>query len=161
MSSLKPRLKRELRFVTSTADFSEDDWASRELVAISDRSGNKGVLIISIDSGLYLVPYELKSGITSSSTGRSQSIICDFCQTWQYGDKSASITFAVNAKTNVSYLCCGDLKCSLHVRTMTNAAHTSRAQLREDLTNEKRIARLKSRLEGYVEKIGASPVELG
>lgn len=157
-SSLKPRLKRELRFVASTAGMSEEEWEVRELIAISDRSGNKGALIISIESGLYLIPYELKSGITSSATGRSQSIICDFCQTWQYGDKSASITFTIDAKSNVSYLCCGDLRCSLHVRTLTSAAHTSRAQLREDLTNQQRINRLKTRLQGYIQRIGATPM---
>ncbi len=158
--SLKPRLKSELRFVASTESISDEEWADRELLAISDRNGNKGVLLVSQDDLLYVLPYEFKSGITSSSTGRSQSIICNFCQTWQYGDKAGSISFTKSRTTNVSYLCCADLKCSMHVRTKTLAAHTSRAQLREDLTNEQRIERLETRLKRILSELPVEPIRI-
>jgi len=155
-AGIKPRLAKELRFVQSTENLSDEEWADRELLKITDRNDNKGVLLVALDEDLYMLPYELKSGITSSSTGRSQSIICDFCQTWQYGNKSGSISFTKNRTSNVSYLCCEDLKCSMHVRNKTKEAHTSRAQLREDISIEERIKRLKTRLRGFISEL---PVE--
>jgi hypothetical protein len=152
-SSIKPRLKSELRFINSTEHLSDEEWEERELLAITDRNGNKGVLLVSLDEDFYMLPYEIKTGIVSSSTGRSQSVICDFCQTWQYGNKSGSISFVKSKKSNVSYLCCADLKCSMHVRNKTIEAKTSRSQLREDLTTEQRIERLKNRVRGYVTQL--------
>ncbi|MDB5163026.1 MAG: hypothetical protein JWO54_479 [Candidatus Saccharibacteria bacterium] len=157
---IKPRLKNELRFVTSTENMSDEEWNDRELLSITDRNGNKGVLLISIDDNLYILPYEFKAGITSLSTGRSQSIICDFCQTWQYGNKAGSISFSKDRVSSISYLCCGDLKCSMHVRNKTSAAHTSRAQLREDLSIEQRIERLNSRMKIIVSGLPLEPVHL-
>ena len=149
-STIKHRLKSELRFVASTEHLSDEEWSDRELLAITDRNGNKGVLLISLDEDFYMLPYEMKTGIVSSSTGRSQSLICDFCQTWQYGNKSGSISFTKSRTSNVSYLCCADLKCSMHVRNKTIEAKTSRSQLREDLSTEQRIERLKTRVRGYI-----------
>lgn len=151
--SIKPRLKKELRFVTSTENISDEEWRERELLPITDRSGNKGVLLISLDTGFIVLPYELKTGITSSSTGRSQSVICDFCQTWQNGNKSGSITFAKSRTSNVSYLCCADLKCSMHVRNKTEESHTSRAQLREDMSIDQRVERLKIRIKSFISEL--------
>ena len=159
-AGIKPRLKSELRFVQSTETLSDDEWSDRELLSISDRNNQKGVLLVSLDDNFYILPYELKSGITSSATGRSQSIICDFCQTWQYGSSAASIIFAINRTSSVSYLCCDDLKCSMHVRTKTKAAHTSRAQLREDLSIEQRIERLKSRMQNFISILPVEPIHL-
>ncbi len=157
-ASIKPRLKKELRFVTSTENISDDEWAERELLAITDRNGNKGVLLVSLDAISYVIPYELKSGIISSLTGRSQSVICDLCRTWQYGNKSGSISFTKSKTSRVSYLCCEDLRCSMHVRTKTPEAHTSRAQLREDLSIDQRIDRLKTRLAHYIAELSIEPV---
>jgi hypothetical protein len=149
-TAINPRLKNELRFVTSTENISDEEWAERELLAVTDRNGNKGVLLISLDDKFYIVPYEMKTGITSSSTGRAQSVICDFCQTWQYGNKAGSISFARNRTSSVSYLCCADLKCSMHVRNKTKEAKVSRSQLREDLSIDQRIERLKARMKRYI-----------
>jgi len=142
LAQIKPHLKRELRFINCTENVSDEEWDDREMLNITDRNGNCGVLLLSLDKGMCILPYELKMGITSSATGRSQSVVCDFCRTWQYGDRSARIRFPKNINTSVSYLCCADLKCSLHVRNKTSAAHISRAQLREDLSIEQRIERL-------------------
>jgi len=150
---IKPRLKKELRFVASTENISDEEWSDRELLAVTDRNGNKGVLLIELDGLLHVLPYELKIGITSSTTGRSQSIICDFCRTWQAGTRAGSITFKKGRTESVSYLCCADLRCSMHVRNKTQAAHTSRAQLREDLSVEERVDRLRARLAGYIAKL--------
>lgn len=152
-SSIKPRLRKDLRFIASTENLNDELWSNSELIGISNRSGNAGVLLLDLDSGFYIVPYELKTGITSSTTGRSQSVICDLCRTWQYGDKSGSITFAIDKKSSVSYLCCADLKCSLHVRTMTKASLVSRAQLREDLSPKQRVARLHNRLASLMDSL--------
>ena len=159
-AGIKPRLKSELRFVQSTENLPDEEWDERELLKISDRNDKKGVLLVSLDEDFYVLPYELKSGITSSATGRSQSIICDFCQTWQYGNKSASISFAKDRTSSVSYLCCDDLKCSMHVRTKTQSAHTSRAQLREDLSIEQRVERLKTRMREFISRLPVEPIHL-
>jgi hypothetical protein len=159
-SQVKPRLKNELRFITSTENLSDEEWGDRELLSISDRSGNSGVLLVSLNNSLYILPYELKIGITSSITGRSQSIICDFCRTWQYGDRSASIRFVKSKNTSVSYLCCADLKCSMHVRDKTDAASTSRAQLREDLSIDQRVERFNTRLANLIGTLPINPIEI-
>lgn len=158
---IKPRLKREVRFVASTADMDDRDWQETELLPITDRSGNKGVLLIELESGLYFLPYELSRGITSK-TGRAQPIICDFCRTWQTGSRSGSIIFPKDSRgaKAVGFLCCADLECSRHVRSKTAAAKTSRSQLREDLTDEQRVERLQGRLQEIIERLEVSPISL-
>jgi hypothetical protein len=49
------------------------------------------------------------------------------------------------------------LECSKHVRNLTSAARTSRAQLREDIDNDQRVARLKQRLQEVSELLGLEP----
>ena len=156
-STVRPRLKRELRFVTSTAHMSDTDWLDSEMIAIKDRSGNNGVLIVELDSGMYVLPFSSKGLSVSATTGRAQPVICDLCVTWQSGSRAGSITFigAKKASSNVAYLCCADLACSKHVRTRTDASKISRAQLREDLDNEQRVARLKLRLEDMMKYLQA------
>lgn len=146
-AKIKPKLVQELRFMASASHLSDVDWQSSEMVAITDRSGNKGVLLIAPDDDLYIVPYELSRGIVSK-TGQTQPIICDFCRTWQSGTRAGSITFPKGMHTHdrIGFLCCADLLCSRHVRTKTDASKASRAHLREDLTDEQRVERLKGRL---------------
>ena len=159
-STIKPRLKRELRFTTSTAHLSDEEWYTAELLPVTDRSGNTGVLIIEFDDTTYVLPAEFKKGITSSVTGRSQPIICDFCKTWQSGSRAGTIVFTnINKTSNtIGYLCCADLRCSNHVRTKTDASKMSRAQLHEDMTNEQRVERLKVQLKGIIKNIHALPI---
>lgn len=161
-SSVKPRLKQELRFVTSTEYLSEQDWAETELLSVRDRSGNKGVLIVTIASGTYILPYELQKIAPSSSTGRASAILCDFCMTWQSGTRAGSIMVPHHqaSKKRLGYLCCLDLECSSHVRTKTSAAKISRAQVREDMDIPQRIERLHERLENFVKALNATPIEL-
>ena len=145
---MKPRLKSELRFVSSTAGMTSEDWHEAELLGIANKSSNGGVLLLAPDEDIYAIPYELSRGLTNHQTGRAQPIICDFCRTWQAGNNAGSISFKKDKRSvnSVSFLCCADLKCSQHVRGKTNASQVSKAQLREDLVNEQRVERLRTRL---------------
>jgi hypothetical protein len=154
-ASIRPRIKREVRFTTSVAHLDDEAWHRTELLPISDRAGNKGVLLMQWGEQICTAAYEISRGITSS-TGKAQPIICDFCRTWQTGSRSGSITLYKPGRDagSISFLCCADLECSKHVRNLTSAAKTSRAQLREDLDNDQRIARLKQRLQEVSELLG-------
>lgn len=158
-AQLKPRLKRELRFINSTSAMTDVDWHEAELVSITDRTGNKGVLLLAPDENIYVLPYELSRGIVNRQTGRAQPIICDFCRTWQNGSNAGSITFRKNRQSlnSTGFLCCADLACSQHARSKTNSSRVSRAQLREDLTDEQRIERLKGRLSQLIADLQLEP----
>lgn len=143
---IKPRLKRELRFVPEEIAH----WELRDFLAVTNRSGSEGVLVAPL-SKLYVLPFELHKR-TANRMGRVEAIICDFCATWQRGSNSATITFYKD-KSSVSFLCCADLLCSLHVRSKTSAATLSRTQLREQVSPEARIIRLHDRLEKILAEI--------
>ncbi|HYG83536.1 MAG TPA: FBP domain-containing protein [Verrucomicrobiae bacterium] len=160
-AAIRPRLRRTVKFVAATGSMTTQDWHNRELLAIADRSGNSGVLLIEIENRLYALAYELSPGI-KDKTGRTKPVICDFCRTWQAGGNAARITFekATSVYHSVTFLCCADLDCSLHIRDLTSAAKTSRAQLREDMTLDQRIQRLKNRLHEVVTDLTAAEIEL-
>lgn len=154
VSPLKPRVKREVRFNASVGHMSDTEWAESELVAVTERSENKGVLIVSVDETTHLLAYEIKRGMASNLTGRAQPIICDLCRTWQSGSRAGSVTFPLpGQQKSISYLCCADLRCSAHVRSKTSASKTSRSQLREDISTEERVERLQKRLTQLVKDI--------
>lgn len=144
----------------TVGDFSDEEWAKTELLGVPDRSGNKGVLLLDDGANLYAAGYELSRGIVSAS-GKAQPIICDFCRTWQTGTRSGSITLTKPQRDSgsITFLCCADLLCSRHVRNETNAAKTSRAQLREDMSNEERQARLQQRIAEISRVVGLLPIE--
>lgn len=123
------------------------DWAEYELLPIPTKDGNAGILLIEFASALYAKMYEI-STITRSKTGSLKPIICDLCRTWQAGSRAGSLTIHADRRSNnsVTLLCCKDLQCSLHVRTKTNAAKVSRTQLREHISADERIARLRTNL---------------
>lgn len=153
-AGIRARTRNEVRFHKYVDTMSAQDWEETELLAVTDRTEAKGVLLFSFDDAVYATPYEISRGITSK-TGRAQAIICDFCRTWQTGSRSGSITFTKDKRAgrSISFLCCADLQCSQHVRTKTGASKTSRAQLREDLSDEQRVERLKARLKEMVERL--------
>ena len=149
-AKVKARLRRELKFAPETIA----DWSEYEFVAISDRTRDKGVLVIELDDRLYAAPYTLTRRIVDKQTGRSKPITCDFCYTWQGGSSGARISFTrTTDQHNITLLCCADLSCSAHVRGKTSAAKISRANLREDLTNEQRIERLRSKLRALIDTL--------
>jgi hypothetical protein len=115
-ASVKPRLRRELKFVPEDVA----SWEERELLAVADRTAKRGVLFIELDALLYVVPYQLH-GRVADKTGRSKPITCDFCYTWQAGGKAGRITFGLEDERSLTFLCCADLQCSLHVRSMCAA----------------------------------------
>lgn len=161
-AAIKPRIKREVRFTTSVAHLDDEAWERTEILPITDRAGNKGVLLLQFDEqNMYAVPYEISRGITSS-TGKAQAIICDFCRTWQTGSRSGGVTLQKPGRDtgSITFLCCADLACSQHVRNLTNASRTSRSQLREDMDNDQRVTRLKNRLEEISGLLRLVPIEL-
>lgn len=139
--AIRKKLKSELKLNLDLID----DWEQRDFIALMDRHQSKGVLIAELDDG-YVVPFQLQPRRPSSVTGRTEAIICDFCATWQRGSSSATITFQRTDKSTRTYLCCADLLCSLHVRNLTRQAQLSRTQLREQITPERRVERLRKNL---------------
>lgn len=137
--AVKPRLRRELRFVPEEII----DWDQRDFLTATNKQGNEGVLIVPFLNKV--VPFALQPRKPNAS-GRVEAIICDICATWQRGTRSAVITFTVGPSRTVSFLCCEDLLCSFHVRGLTTSATLSRSQLREQITVDERIERLKRRL---------------
>lgn len=137
----------------------QGNWDQYELVAVHDRAARQGVLLLQTDSPLYLVQYHLAPLAASSTTGRARSIICDFCSTWQRGSNAGSITLSNRTtKRNVRFLCCGDLRCSEHVRSKTEASRISRTQLRENLDDGGRVSRLKGSLEQKIADLELKPI---
>lgn len=106
---IKPRLKRELRFVPEEIA----DWESRDFIALMNKAQSEGILITELGIG-HAAPFRLQKR-SANFQGRVEAIICDFCATWQRGSNSMVISFQ-KEKGSVSFLCCGDLLCSFHVR---------------------------------------------
>lgn len=139
---VRPRLVRELRFVPGDIG----DWSLREFIAVFDRAHDQGVLIIEEEAGQMVIPCTIQRRIVDA-TGRSKSITCDLCRTWQRGSNAARLTFVrPRDQHSITILCCGDLLCSLHVRTLTPQSVVSRTHLREDITDAGRIQRLQGAL---------------
>jgi len=144
---IKPRYKRELRFVPEEIT----DWSQRDFIAVMNKSKSEGVLVVPFDT-VRVVPFQLQRRKANAS-GRIGATICDFCMTWQRGSNSAMISFERSDKSSVSFLCCADLDCSLHVRNLTVASKLSRTQLRENNSVEQRIDRLKTRLDALLSTV--------
>lgn len=140
-AGVKPRLVRELRFVPEEIT----DWELRDFLVVLTKSKNEGVLLYDAS----VASFRLEKRIAGAS-GRVEPIICDLCATWQRGSNSATVTFMRGDKSTVSYLCCADLDCSLHVRGLTNAGKLARTQLREDITPVRRIERLHTKTSAIV-----------
>ncbi|RWZ78924.1 MAG: hypothetical protein EOT05_04250 [Candidatus Microsaccharimonas sossegonensis] len=154
---ISKNLQKRLR-LSAFGDISETEWKHYEIIGLPTKDGAAGVLFIEIEDDLYAIPYEI-GAVGDKLTGRSKPVICDLCKTWQAGGRAGSITFRTERRSlnSISFLCCLDLKCSLHVRDMTTAAKTSRAQLREDITQQYRIERLKDKLSMLVKRLGLEP----
>lgn len=155
------KLNKNLRKRLSLAaafDVETVGWESFELFGVPTKDHQAGVLFIELDEKLYTTSYEI-SGL-AAKTGFARPIICDFCKTWQAGARAGSVTFPTRRRSadSVSFLCCEDLLCSLHVRNLTSAAKTSRSQLREDITTEQRIERLRKKLATLVERLKLEPL---
>jgi len=147
ISSVRPRLRRELRFVPGEIT----DWDDRDFLVATTKGGNEGVMILP-DNNMRVLSFRLQAR-KPNAKGRIEAIICDLCATWQRGTHSAMITFDRGDGSSVSFLCCGDLQCSLHVRGKTAASTLSRTQLREDITPQGRVTRLQDRLAALAERI--------
>jgi hypothetical protein len=142
-ANIKLRLKRELRFVPEEIN----GWEDYDFIAIMNRSRSEGVIVVPFDK-MRVVPFELQKMTANKETGRKAAIICDICATWRRGSEAAviSVRNLHDRRISTSFLCCEDLLCSLHIRNKTPAAMLSRTQLREQITDEARIARLQVNL---------------
>lgn len=150
-AAIKPRFKRDLKFTTSTEGLAEADWAERELLPIWNKSGNGGVLLIQPDDELFIVAFDDGSR-TGDANGRIKPIICDFCYTWQPGREGGFVTFYPDRSgdNSISLLCCADFGCSLHARGKTLASKRARTQIREHISDEDRVERLKKKLNAFI-----------
>lgn len=159
-SAARQNLKKNLRPSLVSAFMEKHDWDILDILEVPARGGKNGVLIIEVDDRLYATPYELSIGIGNKTTGQLKPVICDLCRTWQAGSRAGSITFRVDQRSlnSITFLCCADLKCSLHVRSRTSSASTSRAHLREDITDEHRVQRLRVNLKTLVERLELNPL---
>jgi hypothetical protein len=131
------RLQRDIRYVPEEITYADE----RDFLAVTNKAENEGVLVYEN----VVVPFTL-SKRSANSRGRVEAIICDICATWQRGTNSAVMTLKKDAKHSISHLVCAGLDCSLHVRDLTDVAKLSRTQLREYITPEDRVKRLKTRL---------------
>lgn len=143
---IKPRIKRDLRFVPEEIS----DWVDRDFIAVMNRAQSEGVLIAELGER-YVATFRLQKR-SANSQGRVEAIICDFCATWQRGSNSFVISFQ-KEKGSVSFLCCGDLLCSFHVREKTLESKLSRTQLRETVSVEGKIQRLRNRLKNILQEV--------
>lgn len=144
--SIKPRLKRELRFVPEEIS----DWDERDFIAVMNKSKSEGVLVAELEER-YTATFRLQKR-SANAMGRVEAIVCDLCATWQRGSNSVVISFQ-KEKGSASFLCCGDLLCSFHVREKTNESKLSRTQLRESISVERKIQRLKERLRAILQEV--------
>jgi len=153
---IKTRLRKEVRFRPAEVV----SWEDTELLAIPDRSGNQGVLLVQPYDELYVVSYEISRGLSDNQSGRFKPAICDLCYTWQQGSNMAGITFDLpdTVLHTVSYLCCADLECSKNARLKTEASIMSRVQLHERMTAGQRTDRLKARLLKLMDRLDRKPV---
>lgn len=143
---VKPRLKKELRFVPEEITA----WEERDFLAVFNKSRTEGVLIVPFAHRV--VSFELRPLTPKSNGALPAAVICDFCVTWQRSAYVAAITFRKD-RHSITYLVCEDLECSRHVRGRTAASQLSRTQLREDISDEGRIERLRQRVAAALESL--------
>ena len=143
---IKAKLKRELRFVPEEIL----DWESRDFIAVMNKAQSEGVLIAELEER-YSIPFRLQKR-SANFQGRIEAIICDLCATWQRGSNSIVISFQKD-KRSVSFLCCGDLSCSFHVREKTPESKLSRTQLRETISIDGKVRRLRNRLKRILQEV--------
>lgn len=160
-TNIKPRFKKDVRFTSSVADIDDSEWSERELIAIYDKSKNKGILLIQPYDALYMIAFEAGTSVRDTVSGRSKAVICDFCYTWRAGGNAGLVSFYADSHSinSTSQLCCFDLECSRHARTQTKDALVSRAQLREHISDSDRVVRLRKHLQSFVEKLQLTPVD--
>lgn len=153
-ADMKPRFKRDLKFTASTEGMDDAAWSETELFPVWNKSKNGGVLLLQPDDDIYAIPFEATVS-KADVTGKSRSVICDFCYTWRSGREGGFVTFYPDRSSDnsLSLLCCMELGCSAHVRTKTKAALKSRTQLRENMTNDDRIERLRQKLREFIARI--------
>lgn len=138
---VKKRLRAELKYSPEIIS----DWDTHDFLAVFTKTGREGVLVF---EGRY-IPF---SYIPSKNTNVSKPVLCTICATWQRASSVATIRFSTPSGS-VQHLVCEELLCSSHVRALTAEGVFARAQMREDITSEGRVDRLKKRLNAMIETL--------
>lgn len=156
-------VRRKLKPQHALKLMSQYGAANLELLAVSSQSRLFGVLLVELQSEVFAIAYEFTPRLPEAKSGRLKPVICDLCKTWQSGTRIGTITFNKNRRplNSISYYCCADLLCSLHVRSLTAAAAISRANLREDVENSRRIERFTLKLAEIVSSLDLKPTVVG
>lgn len=129
------------------------DYFNYELVSLPNKSKNAGVLLFQINGDWSSFSYRLTRAKVISA-GRLKPVLCDFCYTWLTAGDSALVTFDKKNKKSHTFYCCAALNCSKNVRDLTKVSELSRTQLKENLSKEDRILRLKLKITKVIAIIG-------
>lgn len=143
-SEYKLSTKKKLQY--ASAEFKK--LLPYELVPVFNNKADGFVLIYNDETNDYVpVRFESSKLKASKLTGRQRAVICDLCFTWRKGSGISRISFYPPQKDQkgIGLLCCSKLDCSLHVRSLTEESTLSRAQFKEDMNEQEKISRLKTK----------------
>ena len=68
-------------------DIESSEWNNYEIIGLRTKDRGSGVLLMELDGRLYSALYDINE-MRDQSTGLSKPIICDFCKTWQTGERA-------------------------------------------------------------------------
>jgi hypothetical protein len=143
-----------------SSNFSEQACFDSEMYAIPRKDEAYGIVLLESGSDLYVLRFYRTGRITDVS-GRARTIICDFCSTRVSGNLASRIKFeSIDKKRSVYWLCCYQLNCSQNARGTTDTAKLSRIFIKETISDEKRVERLKSKISKLIEYLGINPYEV-
>lgn len=125
------------------------DWSTNDYLVVSVKSGNEGVLLTKDDHNRVLGSYFAVAQVAVRGNGASKPYVCDFCMTWLRAGRSMLVVFplSVDGQHTITYRCCHGFSCSANVRALTADGRFARTQLREDISESKRIERFRQKIE--------------
>lgn len=143
------RVQRELIFRPESYD-----WDASDFITVTNKTRAEGLFIFGGNDTPIGFYFKLRD-VVADATGKRKPYICDFCSTWLRPSRSSIITFilAPGESRSVSYRCCHTIECSLNVRTLTKDTLYSRVQLRENLSEEERLARFQNKLQKVARRL--------
>lgn len=142
------------------SNYSEQACIDSEMYAIPRKDEAYGIVLLESDSDLYVLRF-YRSGRVTDVSGRARTIICDFCSTRVSGNLASRIKFeSIDKKRSVYWLCCYQLNCSQNARGTTDTAKLSRVVIKETISNERRVDRLKSNISKLVKYLEINPYEV-
>lgn len=127
-------------------DLRNIDWNLLDYLGWIHPSGHLGYIV-------YENNQELKGVILKKTTGEGKRVVmCSLCLTIQSNKGISIFSATVKSKKNMSIgiFICSNLDCSLYVR---NKKGISPHQMRETISTEKKIKRLTTNLEDFLNRI--------